>query len=321
MKQSNNHYEELSSIYYPHDITGDDKDIVGDSNINTCLFCGRTRPNVTFKKDAHVIPAGLGNRTLFYLNECDQCNAKFSLYENELINYLTFDRIFIGASKRPGSGAPKYKNKSKLSSLEMSGRTLKLNILEEEGTFHIKKRKGKLLFEIKNPPPYRPDNICKCLTHMAWALLEDEDKAVVSYEPDWLIGSVNVYPLYMDTAFVPGNGFSHVILEVFKSTGDESQDYPYLIRFTYGLHIISFYLPKNPNIKLEPVRFTYCAHIPPDKAVHPITWTIPSDERIKPDNICYEWNYRKIEKESILKRAKRLLAKLFRKVMVSLKRG
>ncbi|MBS4220069.1 HNH endonuclease [Bacillus sp. FJAT-49711] len=296
MKHSDEHYENYSSFFYPHDILGDDRDLVGDRSIESCIFCNRKRPEVSFKKDAHVIPAGLGNRTLFYLNECDSCNEKMSYYENELINYLTFDRIFISAKKRPGSGLPKYKQKGKQSILEKNqdNDILRVDVLENEGVFEIEEKDNEkvMKFTINNPPPYRPSDICKTLTHMAWALLEDEDKALVAYVPEWLLGKIDIFPLYMDTAFVKGNGYANVILEVFKTATDESKEYPYLIRFTYGLKIITFYLPITPDIKDEPVRFTLCEHIPQGVPVHPTTWTIKSDERVKPENTVFTWGFR-----------------------------
>ncbi|NUU63062.1 HNH endonuclease [Paenibacillus agri] len=308
MNHSDHHYAELNSIYYPHDITGTEKDLVGDKSKTTCLFCNQSPPDVTFKKEAHVIPAGLGNRTLFYLNECDNCNDRFSHYENELVNYLTFDRIFISAQKRPGSGAPKFKQKGKQSELKMNpdNGSLNISIFEQEGIFEIEEKDGQkiMTFKINNPPPYRPEDICKCLTHMGWALLEEEDKKLVSYIPDWLLGKIDIYPLYMDTAFIKGNGYAIVILEVFKTTNEESTNYPYLIRFTYGTKIISFYLPASPDTKVEPIRFTFCPHIPKDASVHPTTWTIPSNERLKPENIIYTWGYQAKDPRTDIKNSK-----------------
>lgn len=80
----------------------------GDKTNRQCMYYGKTKRETTFKKDAHVIPAGLGNRILFNYDECDRCNEHhFSNYENEIANFLMLDRIFIGARKR--NGMPKYK--------------------------------------------------------------------------------------------------------------------------------------------------------------------------------------------------------------------
>ena len=38
----------------------------------TCRFC--STPSPKFKSDSHVIPAALGNRSLFSLEECHTCN-------------------------------------------------------------------------------------------------------------------------------------------------------------------------------------------------------------------------------------------------------
>jgi HNH endonuclease len=40
-----------------------------------CRFCGRDTSEAKFKNDAHAIPNLLGNKSLFSLNECDDCNS------------------------------------------------------------------------------------------------------------------------------------------------------------------------------------------------------------------------------------------------------
>ena len=50
-----------------------------------CRYCGASGPGVFGKRsNAHTLPAALGNRTLFSLDECRACNDKFSLYEDAL---------------------------------------------------------------------------------------------------------------------------------------------------------------------------------------------------------------------------------------------
>lgn len=48
-----------------------------------CRFCGSTDPKL-FRQHAHLVPESLGNRTLFFLEECDGCNQRFSVYEDAL---------------------------------------------------------------------------------------------------------------------------------------------------------------------------------------------------------------------------------------------
>ncbi|MEM6496512.1 MAG: hypothetical protein AAF709_07290 [Pseudomonadota bacterium] len=50
-----------------------------------CRYCGATGSRVFGKRtNAHALPAALGNRTLFSLDECRACNDKFSVYEDAL---------------------------------------------------------------------------------------------------------------------------------------------------------------------------------------------------------------------------------------------
>jgi hypothetical protein len=66
-----------------------------------CLFCGRSRAETTFKKDAHVIPAALDNRTLLSNEECDDCNGKFGeTWDAHLVNSFAAHRAFWGMRAR-----------------------------------------------------------------------------------------------------------------------------------------------------------------------------------------------------------------------------
>lgn len=50
-----------------------------------CRYCSSTGKGIFGKKtNAHLLPIGLGNRTLFSLDECKACNDKFSVYEDAL---------------------------------------------------------------------------------------------------------------------------------------------------------------------------------------------------------------------------------------------
>lgn len=61
-----------------------------------CRFCKGSYPNVTFKKNAHLLPEFLGNRTLLSDFECDVCNAYFSKFENDFANRVAIGRTVHG---------------------------------------------------------------------------------------------------------------------------------------------------------------------------------------------------------------------------------
>lgn len=65
-----------------------------------CRFC--KSPNTSFKNTSHAIPEFMGNKSVFCLDECDQCNSYFSEKESELKKFLPpswFTQI-LGKSNR-----------------------------------------------------------------------------------------------------------------------------------------------------------------------------------------------------------------------------
>lgn len=48
-----------------------------------CRYCGETDPR-KFRSVAHAVPESLGNKWIVSLDECDDCNAVFSRYEDSL---------------------------------------------------------------------------------------------------------------------------------------------------------------------------------------------------------------------------------------------
>jgi hypothetical protein len=61
-----------------------------------CRFCMRIFPEVTFKNEAHIIPKSLGNKYLLSKHECDECNALFAKYDDNLAKHLAMYRAFLG---------------------------------------------------------------------------------------------------------------------------------------------------------------------------------------------------------------------------------
>jgi hypothetical protein len=49
-----------------------DKIMLGDKKKRVCRFCGKSPPDVTFKKVAHAIPELLGNKSIESAYECGE---------------------------------------------------------------------------------------------------------------------------------------------------------------------------------------------------------------------------------------------------------
>lgn len=69
-----------------------------------CRFCGGTAATKAFfKKEAHAIPAALGNKYLKLADECDECNQYFGdEIEPTLVELLNIQRVFLGIEARGG---------------------------------------------------------------------------------------------------------------------------------------------------------------------------------------------------------------------------
>lgn len=69
-----------------------------------CRFCGgTTATKARFDKEAHAMPAALGNKYLKLADECDTCNQYFGdEIEPTLVELLNIQRVFLGIEARGG---------------------------------------------------------------------------------------------------------------------------------------------------------------------------------------------------------------------------
>jgi hypothetical protein len=107
--------EVLTDVYSVYEINnyGRKRRKIGEAKKEKriCRFCFNNSKPLSFKKEAHAIPEGLGNKTLILLEECDSCNEKFNIsIEQNIINYLKLYRKFYGVKGK--SGEPQYKGKN-----------------------------------------------------------------------------------------------------------------------------------------------------------------------------------------------------------------
>lgn len=105
---------DLTSKYNLNIPRNDRRTIIGNSKkgIRRCRFCNRNmKEGATFKKVAHAIPEGLGNKNIILGDECDDCNEFFGVnIEPSLIEHLDIYRVFLGVKGKGGIPKIKYKN-------------------------------------------------------------------------------------------------------------------------------------------------------------------------------------------------------------------
>jgi hypothetical protein len=104
-----------------------------------CRFCGGKDPS-RFRNRAHTIPEGLGNKWIFSNDECDDCNANFSLYESSLCAAVGAV-LTIGGTKGKG-GRVRQTGRSRRShnfrSLDQDGlRRLSVTLLDRANEIEV----------------------------------------------------------------------------------------------------------------------------------------------------------------------------------------
>lgn len=218
-----------------------------------CRFCGEQMPKVSFRREAHILSQLLGNRNWISDMECDDCNSLFSLYENDLANFIGITRTLGFYS---GSGSiPKYKAPD--GSLELGKdkegpqRRLRL-VLNSNSNIRFNEREGKKEFTLQvTKHSYTPVHAYKALLKTAYLLLPEAElphyKAIGNilrtskHDP-----SLKDSPFFRFMAyFLPGSPFPSPVMFCYKKKPEYAQencpDRVFVLYFQN--YIIQLYLP------------------------------------------------------------------------------
>jgi hypothetical protein len=164
--------------------------------LRVCRFCGlKADGKTTFRSDSHLLSEMIGNKELFTDFECDSCNNKYSLFENDLANYLGISRTVTRVASK--NGIPSFKSAGKqlvAKSKSYFGNDIILISTSdlENGVIDITDRdKGILNIKyIKNP--FVPSNVFKTL--LKWALSVLHENVTPFYTPcfEYLKGKIDL---------------------------------------------------------------------------------------------------------------------------------
>lgn len=215
------------------------------SSPRRCKFCGQVEPATCFRKEAHVVPAAFGNRTLFSLEECDECNERLgSPLESDLSAFLALERAT--ARMRSRKGTVKLRHPGRKNFIESGGTSRDLHIslqadTEDEIRAHVVDDEH-LQLEVALPP-HRPVNAIKALARMALLALPDCGGAPFRHVLQWVRGELTWLPVRYSRLFVPGNGLNEVRLIVAR--GVEQAESLHLVMFCFSTAILAVYLPRS----------------------------------------------------------------------------
>ena len=164
------------------------KTIVLGSEPFECRFCGGKPPKRTFIKRAHAVSELLGNKILESLYECDDCNKRFSKFEDDLGKMTLPTRSIGGVIGK--NGIPKL-----VAGTRGAGRKTKMEF--KDGGLHVSHDAGDIGFVDDEATktltltyvehPYRPLGAYKALSKSAFTLLPADELGHFPELRQWLL--------------------------------------------------------------------------------------------------------------------------------------
>lgn len=145
----------------------------------TCRYCGTNDPK-RFRKQAHTLPEALGNKWIFSLDECDDCNNLFSRYEGA-VTASVGALLTLGGVKGKGSGVRQTGRSAGPTYVEHSiregRRSLSTMINGLDAQFGWNPRTGAMLFTFPIATErFRPVDAHKAILKIGYALLPDDER-------------------------------------------------------------------------------------------------------------------------------------------------
>ena len=166
-----------------------------------CRYCKRTEPEVTFRKVAHAISEGLGNKNTITYNECDECNEYFGKgCEPDLITYLDIMRPLFHVKGKDGE-IKKIEGKNFIVVNDFTDKNaLNIKIKQTSDNLNpIEDTEDRLAFDLDHSKKVIPQNIYKALVNFSYGILPNDCLNKFVYTADWLLGNMEIdkLPLVM----------------------------------------------------------------------------------------------------------------------------
>lgn len=213
-----------------------------------CRFCGKDEPTVTFKDEAHALPAAFGNTGLFSNYECDACNHLFGEgIENHLGNWSkpmrTLSRIKgrngVPTIKRPGPGQGWR--------VEHADGGFKLKEYEDDPFFKIDEQAKQIRFELHRDT-YIPVAALKGLIKIGLTLIPEVETQHFGETFAWIRDTdhtrsfVAEFPVIR--TFIPGPMRNDLIVLMLMRRRPGVDTVPYaFFTFAYGNEVLQVFLP------------------------------------------------------------------------------
>lgn len=203
-----------------------------DEKKRVCRFCGKSVPDVSFKKVAHAIQDALGNKLLFCYEECDTCNHDLAVVEDQFRVMMDFRRSIFRIPRKGTTKAAKVVGKDFIIVPDKNGDPI-LHLMKEAIPLSVSDQKPFAHhFELKSP--IVNEQMYKALCKMVIDMLPTRElshfqntiKWIKSKDfiPDTLPSIWLVVLTDADKNYIP---FKHPVLDVFINNRQEDLKAPY----------------------------------------------------------------------------------------------
>ena len=240
------HYVELDEPIF---LEPGKKQILGSAERpRHCRFCGKDEPEVTFKHEAHAVPAAFGNTGLFSNYECDACNHLFGGgIENDLGHWTKPMRTLSRIKGRSGVPTIKKPGPENGWRIEYSGTGFQMKEYEGQPFFEVDEEAKQLRFELHRDT-YIPVAALKGLVKVGLTLIPDVETQHFRETYEWIRDTdhsrnfVAKFPVFR--TFIPGPMPSNRIVLVLMRRRADIDTVPYaFFTFAYGNHALQVFLP------------------------------------------------------------------------------
>lgn len=200
-----------------------------------CRYCGKSMPEVTFKKNAHAISQALGNYKLFTNDECDTCNDQFGHSEDEFIKYISIYRTIASTELESMVKHSAEFSSFKLSAKENDSRltlssTKISKIIKTDEKLTVYHEAGKLNFL----------EIYKTLVKFVIGLLPDEELIYFERTKKWLLNECQL-KLYNFKRTIFHEPEEHPFINIYFRK-NETKELPYLVAELHVFHLEFLYV-------------------------------------------------------------------------------
>jgi hypothetical protein len=181
-----------------------------------CAVCERHEPDVSFATDAHLVPACLGNRSLFALEECDSCNQeKGQTDEDDLGKMLLPHRVLGRVRARNGTAKLKPDGGNSFIGGGAFDGPLPIVRHSDEDTIRLD-HSGERTSQLSMwTPSHRPGRAIRSLLRSVWLAMDGVTKGRHGWLREVVAGKLDIKsPEYFE--FFLGGMFDTVLLEAWQ---------------------------------------------------------------------------------------------------------